>query len=455
MFKSGVFVSLLSAAALHAMQFSYQILQPGQGDTIRAGQLIRVHYKGWLEDSVTTKPVEPAETTEALVDSTAKDTAAQNETATDSTAQKAATQDTSKVAADTTSAKADSTVQDTVAQDTVPADPRNFFDNSYDRGEPLEFVLGTGQVIPGWEYGLVGMKVGEIRELHIPYELGYGDRSVGPIPPNSNLHFEVELVYAEPPLPPDVFKDPKTINWKEIQPGVNICDEKAGAGQAAKPGTKIKIHYTGWTQSGRKFSSTKDYSRPYETLLGAGKFIPGFEAGLDGLKPGSVRWMKISPAKGYGAKSYAMIPPNSTLIFRVEMVGAEIDEEMAQKMDFFPDTTELKFENGPEGLRYAVIKPGEGETPAAKGAKAIVHYTGWLTNGTKFDSSRDRGQPFAFPLGGGRVIRGWDIGVEGMLPGEKRILIIPPGLGYGSRGAGPIPADATLIFAVEYLGEEY
>ena len=82
-----------------------------------------------------------------------------------------------------------------------------------------------------------------------------------------------------------------------------------------------------------------------------------------------------------------------------------------------------------------------------------VHYTGWMTNGYKFDSSRDRGQPFVFPLGQGRVIRGWDLGVAGMLPGEKRILMIPPGLGYGSRGAGPIPGGATLIFAVEYLGE--
>ena len=82
-----------------------------------------------------------------------------------------------------------------------------------------------------------------------------------------------------------------------------------------------------------------------------------------------------------------------------------------------------------------------------------VHYTGWLVNGYKFDSSRDRGQPFAFPLGGGRVIRGWELGVQGMLPGEKRILIVPPGLGYGSRAAGPIPGGSTLIFAVEYLGE--
>jgi FKBP-type peptidyl-prolyl cis-trans isomerases 1 len=108
-------------------------------------------------------------------------------------------------------------------------------------------------------------------------------------------------------------------------------------------------------------------------------------------------------------------------------------------------------EPGSEGLRYAIVKQGEGE-PAKSGDKVSVHYTGWMVNGYKFDSSRDRGQPFAFTLGGGSVIRGWELGVQGMRPGEKRILIIPPGLGYGSRGAGPIPGGATLIFAVEYLG---
>ena len=104
------------------------------------------------------------------------------------------------------------------------------------------------------------------------------------------------------------------------------------------------------------------------------------------------------------------------------------------------------------GLKYVDQVVGTGD-PAVAGKTASVHYTGWLENGKKFDSSVDRGQPFSFPLGAGRVIKGWDEGVQGMKVGGKRKLTIPSDLGYGSRGAGGvIPPNATLIFDVELLG---
>jgi peptidylprolyl isomerase len=104
----------------------------------------------------------------------------------------------------------------------------------------------------------------------------------------------------------------------------------------------------------------------------------------------------------------------------------------------------------PSGLKYEDVTVGTGESPVT-GRRVSVHYTGTLTNGTKFDSSVDRGQPFTFVIGVGSVIRGWDEGVATMKVGGKRLLEIPPALGYGSRANGPIPANSTLLFEVELL----
>jgi peptidylprolyl isomerase len=103
------------------------------------------------------------------------------------------------------------------------------------------------------------------------------------------------------------------------------------------------------------------------------------------------------------------------------------------------------------GLQYRDDAVGDGQEAKA-GNTVSVHYTGTLPDGSKFDSSRDRGQPLQFPLGAGYVIKGWDEGVAGMKVGGKRTLVIPPELGYGSQSVGPIPPNSTLHFDVELMG---
>jgi FKBP-type peptidyl-prolyl cis-trans isomerase FkpA len=135
-------------------------------------------------------------------------------------------------------------------------------------------------------------------------------------------------------------------------------------------------------------------------------------------------------------------------------------EQVAVETEVAEQETQEKAETMEVVTELQIIDVAAGEGPAVQaGQQVVVHYTGWLyepaseeQKGAKFDSSVDRGQPFAFPLGGGRVIRGWDEGVAGMQVGGKRILIIPPDMAYGERGAGGvIPANATLLFEVELL----
>jgi peptidylprolyl isomerase len=123
---------------------------------------------------------------------------------------------------------------------------------------------------------------------------------------------------------------------------------------------------------------------------------------------------------------------------------------MAAYLEEIEASNEGKIQTSSSGLRYIVTAEGEGDAPA-RGTRIKAHYTGRLDGGEKFDSSVDRGEPFEFNVGNGEVIPGWDEAFLNMKKGEKRILIIPPELGYGEDGVGPIPGNATLIFDVELV----
>jgi len=195
------------------------------------------------------------------------------------------------------------------------------FDSSYNRGEPLRFVLGAGQVIPGWDAGIAMMHEGGQAVLVIPPELAYGDKGAsGVIPPNATLIFDVELVEVQPGAP----AAPTAVDesaYTVAENGLKHVDLVVGDGPAPMPGQLIVVQYTGWLQDGGKFDSSLDYGEPFSFNLGMGQVIGGWDQGLVGMKAGGKRQLVVPPELAYGeAGAGGVIPPNATLIFEVELL---------------------------------------------------------------------------------------------------------------------------------------
>ncbi len=227
--------------------------------------------------------------------------------------------------------------------------------------------------------------------------------------------------------------------------GLKYVDEVIGTGAKPKAGDKVKVHYTGTLVDGTKFDSSLDRNKPLEFTLGVGQVIKGWDEGIGSMNVGGKRKLIIPSNLAYGDRGAGkLIPPGATLHFDVELM--EVVEAFLDTDFSLPG----REENTESGLRMIIHKEGNGEKPSV-GQTVTVHYTGLLETGEKFDSSHDRDKPFSFPLGQGRVIKGWDEAIALMSKGEKRTLIIPSELGYGSRSKGKIPSNSTLIFEVELI----
>lgn len=229
--------------------------------------------------------------------------------------------------------------------------------------------------------------------------------------------------------------------------GLQFRDEVVGNGESPEPGDTVVVHYTGTLDSdGSKFDSSRDRGQPFSFSIGRSQVIQGWDIGVMDMKVGGRRILVIPAELGYGERGAgAAIPPNAALRFDVELLSI---------VRPWPRNDDQTVQKTSSGLQYIEYSAGVGER-AKKGQMVSVHYSGFLEDGSLFDSSRTRGEPIQFQIGSGQVIKGWDEGIALMTPGAKHKLIIPAALAYGNAGAGGvIPPGATLVFDVELVSAQ-
>ncbi len=316
------------------------------------------------------------------------------------------------------------------------------FANTAGSGGPVPLPIGSSTGLIGLDEALIYLSTGSASRIVIPAELMV-DENGGPsrLPPG-NVAFEmevVEIIDGPPGAPESVDEDDYTVT----DSGLMIYDFEEGDGSEVVPGQIVAVNYTGWLVDDTVFDSSVG-RQPISLVVGAGEVIQGWDEGLQGMKLGGRRQLVIPAELAYGDSGSGSIPPNSVLIFEVEMVeisdGPPEAPQTVDEGDFTVTNSGLKFYDFEEGSGPEIVPFSQ----------VLVDYTGWLEDGAMFDSSIGK-QPFSVVVGTGSVIQGWDEGLQGMKLGGRRQLVIPAELAYGESGSGPIPPNAVLIFEVEIV----
>src|SRR4030066_39273 len=248
-----------------------------------------------------------------------------------------------------------------------------------------------------------------------------------------------------------------------LESGLQFMDDSLGTGREAKANDLVSIHFKGWmvpkdtaselfsdwsadqSKSMLSLGDSKMRNQPIKFILNSGSFIKGTDEGIVGMKVGGVRTMIIPSKLAYGDAGVGFIPPNPDLKVIVELL--EVKDRVVVEMWKVDSTL---FKTTASGVKYAIITQGEGT--AIEAGKIITgHYSGYLQDGTMFDSSVERDEPIKFVVGQGQVVPGWDEGLQLLKKGDKARFIIPPKLGYGEMVLEKIPANSTLIFDTEVI----
>jgi len=313
------------------------------------------------------------------------------------------------------------------------------FDSSVQRGVPAEFAIG--HVIDGWNEGLALMQVGDRFKFTVPGALGYGAGGTpdGAIPPNATLIFEVELLAITARTMPFLpwageGADPALTT----EDGTSYRFLAAGEGRAFEGAEVVVIDFGFWTDEGLPLQSTAMNGRPL--LVSPAQLPMPFLKALSGeLRGGAHLHFRVASKTipGLGFDDYEHVVGQVKVVAVLDFAKPEFaipaDEELT--------TTE-------SGLRYKIVNEGGPFRPGAA-AQVAAHYAGWLTDGTQFDASYDRGQPLTGSLMG--LIKGWQEGMRLVGRGGKIILVIPSELGYGDQAKSSIPAGSTLVFVIELI----
>jgi len=315
------------------------------------------------------------------------------------------------------------------------------FDSSRDHGAPAEFTVG--QLVEGWNEALCMMTAGARWKLTIPAKLGYGEKGQPPvIPANATLVFDLELIEVQS-LPE--FQAPDPAAQKKTDSGLKYEVLAAGTGDAPAADDVLELKYALWSTKGKLLDCSARSGNSLKMPCGDLPLAFMKEA-VPLLRKGARLRFEVPPDLCFGSKDQGpALPANSVTIWELELVGTL--RPLPVPPFAMPEDSKLK--TTPSGLKYEVVEDGEGEAPKF-GARVLVHYAGWFTDGKLFDASYSRGEPMEMRLG--MVIQGWNEGLQLMKPGATYRFVIPPQLAYGARGAPPkIAPNTTLVFLVKLV----